>query len=227
MLLVGALAALIALGLAAGGGTLIYQYTAERDDDGYFMTRHEDLATPLHAVVSKRVDIESGIPDWLLDQFGEVRISARPASKSAFVGIGPSADVDRYLGSVPHTRVLDVDFDPFRWETEQVAGAAGSSAAPSEPPGSQDFWAASGSGGDEVTVDWDVESGEWAAVIMNADATREVDVSVAGGAKAPIVLPLGIGLLLVGLLFGATAVLLIRLSLQRAPPPAPLGPEAA
>ena len=224
ILLVGALTALIALALTAGAAALLYGYVAERDDDGFFMTRHEELTTPLYAVVSEKVDIESGTPDWLLDQLGDVRLSARPESKPVFVGIGPSADVDRYLGSVPHTRVDDLDFDPFRWETEQVADG---SDAPS-PPGEQDFWAASASGGDEVTVEWDVESGEWSAVIMNADASRNVEVAVAGGAKAQILLWFGIGALLVGLLLGATAIFLIRLSLQRAPPPPPPpGPQAA
>jgi hypothetical protein len=227
LLLVGAVTAIIALGLTAGGAALTYAYTAERKDDGYFVTRHEELATPLFALVSEDLDIEAGTPDWLLDQVGEVRISARPGSKPAFVGIGPSADVDRYLASVPHTRVVDLDFDPFRWETEQVPGAAGPSATPSGPPGDQDFWVASSSGSDQVTVDWDVESGDWVAVVMNADASRSVNVSVAGGAKAPILLPLGIGLLVLGLLFGATAVLLIRLSLRRAPPPRAPGPDAA
>lgn len=218
-LLVGALTAIIALGVTAGAAALIYGYIAERDDDGYFMTRHEALATPLYAVVSEKLDIEGGTPDWLLDQVGDVRISARPESKPAFVGIGPSAEVGRYLAAVPHTRVVDLDFDPFRWETELVAGAAGLSSAPPEPPDAQDFWVASASGSDQVTVDWDVESGDWAAVVMNGDASRNVNVSVAGGAKAPILLPLGIGLLLLGLLLGAAAVLLIRLSLRRAPPP--------
>ena len=161
---------------------------------------------------------------------GEVRISVQPESKPAFVGIGPSADVDRYLAALPHTRVVDLDFDPFRWETEVVTGTA--SPVPVRPPAQaspddQSFWVASASGSDQVIVDWDVESGDWEAVVMNGDASRNVDVSVAGGAKAPILLPLGIGLLVLGLLFGAAAVLLIRLGLQRAaPPPAP-GPDAA
>jgi hypothetical protein len=226
LLFVGALTAIIALALTLGGAAVIYAYAAERED-GYFMTRHEELATPLYALVSEELDIHGSTPDWLLDQVGEVRISARPESKPAFVGIGPSADVGRYLGSVPHTRVVDLDFDPFRWDTEQVIGAGDASAAPPGPPGAQDFWAASASGDDELTVEWDVESGEWAAVVMNADASRNVQVVVAGGAKSGIVLPLGIGLLVLGLLFGAAAVVVIRQGLQRAPPPAaPASPAA-
>jgi hypothetical protein len=221
LLLVGAFTAVIALGFLVGGVALTYGYFAERDDDGYFMTRHEELATPLFAVVSKKVDIESGTPDWLLDQLGDVRISARPESKPLFVGIGPSADVDRYLESVAHTRVVDLDFEPFRWETEQVPGPVGPTAMP-EPPAEQSFWVASASGGDEVTVDWDVESGEWTATIMNADASSNVEAVVAGGAKAPILLPLGIALLAVGLILGVTAVFVIRLSLQREQPSEPV-----
>ena len=220
LLLLGALVSLIALGLTAGGAALLYAYTTERDDDGYAMTRHEELATPLYALVSEKLDIDADTPTWLLDQAGEVRISVRPESKQAFVGIGPIAEIDRYLGDLPHTRVVDLDFDPFRWETEQVGVAVEPSTAPPAPPDQQDFWAASATGSDQVMVDWDVESGEWAAVVMNADASRNVDVSIAGGAKAPILLPLGIGLVLVGLLLGVSAVLMIRFGLRRAPPPA-------
>ena len=67
-------------------------------------------------------------------------------------------------------------------------------------------------------MDWDVESGDWVAVAMNDNAARGVNVSVAVGAKAPILLPVAIGLIVVGLLLAFAAFLFFRLSGRRAPP---------
>jgi hypothetical protein len=223
LIAVGVVAALIALALTLGGAALVYAHVADRDDDGYYMTGHDLLQTPLYALVSEELDIDESTPGFLLDRVGKVRITASPRTKRTFLGIGRSDDVDRYLGSVPHSRVVDLDFDPFSWSTEEVEGTG----QPSGPPGAQGFWAASATGTEEVTVDWEVESGEWVAVAMNADGSRAVDVEVAAGAKAPILLPLGIGLIVVGLLFGVTAFFMFRLSAQRAPPPRPPEPSAA
>ena len=127
LITVGVVTALIALALTVGGAVLIYAHVAERDEDDYYMTRHEELATPLFALVSEELDIDTTTPDWLLDEVGEIRISATPASEPVFLGIGESDDVDRYLGTAPHSRVVDLEFDPFRWETEVIGGAGGGS----------------------------------------------------------------------------------------------------
>jgi hypothetical protein len=213
LIAVGVVTALIALALVVAGGTLVWAYVANRDD-GYFMTRHEELATPTYALVSDNLDIDDSTPDVLLDQAGKVRIDVEPDGRDTFVGIARTDDVDRYLGAVPHDRLVDFDFDPFSWESERVAGTG----RPPGPPSSQDFWAASESGAAPFQVDWDVESGDWVAVAMNDDAARAVDVSVAVGAKAPILLPVAIGLIVVGLLLGVGAFFIFRLSGRRAPP---------
>jgi hypothetical protein len=213
LIAVGVVTALIALALVVAGGTLGWAYFANRDD-GYFMTRHEELATPTYALVSDNLDIDDSTPDFLLDQVGKVRIAVDPDGRETFVGIARTDDVERYLGAVPHDRLVDFDFDPFTWKSERVPGAG----RPPGPPSNQGFWAASESGAAPFHVDWDVESGDWVAVAMNDDAARGVDLSAAVGAKAPILLPVAIGLIVVGLLLGVAAFFIFRLSGQRAPP---------
>jgi hypothetical protein len=215
LIVVGVVTAIMALGLLVAGGTLGWAYFANRDDDGYFMTRHQELATPTYALVSDNLDIDDSTPGWLLHRVGKVRIAADPAGRKTFVGIARANDVERYLGGVPHARIVDLDFDPFRWKTELQTG----SRAPAGPPSRRQFWAASGSGTAPFDVDWDVESGDWVAVAMNDDASRGVDVSVAAGAKAPV-LPVAIGLVVVGLLLGVAAFVFFRLSGRQAPPAA-------
>lgn len=211
LIAVGVVTALLALALVVAGGTLVWAYVANRDD-GYFMTRHERLATPTYALVSDNLDIDDSTPNWLLDQVGKVRISVDPGGRETFVGIARTDDVDRYLGDVPHDRVVDLDFDPFTWDTEREAGTR----APPGPPSRRDFWAASESGAAPFDVDWDVDSGDWVAVAMNDDASRRVNASIAVGAKAPILLPVAIGLVVVGVLLGVAAFLFFRMSGRRA-----------
>jgi hypothetical protein len=52
-------------------------------------------------------------------------------------------------------------------------------------PGSEQFWVASTSGTGQQTLDWTIESGEWAMVVMNADASSGVSADLRFGALAP------------------------------------------
>jgi hypothetical protein len=208
----GALAALIALGLLAGGGVLLWAYGTKRDDDGYYSTRYERFGSPDYAVRSDDLDLGTDA-DWLFDQFGTIRIRSRSApSRPVFLGIGREADVERYLNGVEHEVVTDVDLDPWQVTYRHESGSR-------QPPrpGSQSFWAASGS--DVVT--WDVEDGRWVAVLMNADASRGVTAQISVAAKSGLVLWSGVIVLVLGVLSAALAVFLLRLGLRsrRAGPP--------
>ena len=77
-----------------------------------------------------------------------------------FVGIGPSADVDRYLAGVSHTLISD-----FWSDSVQAIGGG----MPGSPPGTQDFWVASATGTGAQTLTWDPANGSWTVVVMNAD----------------------------------------------------------
>jgi hypothetical protein len=79
------------------------------------------------------------------------------------------------------------------------------------------------------TLSWDLSSGHWAVVVMNADGSKGVDVRLAIGAKTGLLLPAGIVALVVGVLFTIGAVLLFFFAL-RSPrgataPPAPPPPR--
>jgi hypothetical protein len=210
-IIAGALAALIALGLLAGGGVLLWAYGTKRDDDGYYSTRYERFGSPGYAVRSDDLDLGTDA-DWLFDQFGTIRIRSRNApSRPLFLGIGREADVERYLSGVEHEVVTDVDLDPWQVTYRHEPG----SRQPARP-GSQSFWAARGS--DVVT--WDVEEGRWVAVLMNADGSRGVTAQISVAAKSGLVLWSGIIVLVLGVLSAALAVFLLRLGLRsRSPGP--------
>jgi hypothetical protein len=122
-------------------------------------------------------------------------------SKSAlFVGIGRTADVDRYLAGVRHTVISDF----FGNKTRLVDGGS-----PGAAPGTEHFWAASSTGSGERTVVWKPAKGSWTVVVMNANARPGIDVGADLGARFPALLWIAIGFLVGGAVLTAGGVLLI------------------
>ena len=103
-----------------------------------------------------------------------------------------------------HDSIRDIELSPDRVLYRRVPGEA----AP-PPPGEQSFWVA------QVTTDtadeltWEVESGDWTVVLMNADASRGVDVDARLGIKVDWLLPALIGLLIAGVVVLAGGAVLV------------------
>jgi hypothetical protein len=203
LIVVGVIAGVIALGLLAGGCALVAVDQTQRDDDGFLMSPSQEFASPTYAVVSETADLDTEGAEWALDTFlGTVRITSDSA-RDVFVGIGPAAEIDRYLEGVEHDVVDDLDSsgDP------EYARRAGSE--PGGAPGNETFWVASATGAGEQALDWEPEDGDWRVVLMNSDASRGVSSDMSIGAELDTVLWIGIGMLAVGALFAAGAALAI------------------
>jgi hypothetical protein len=232
LIVLGSIGVLFGLALMAGGGFLLWADRTQRDD-GYLTTPTERFATPTYALTRTRLEADTQGEGWVLNEgwFGRVRIRAEsPGDKTLFVGIGPQAEVARYLGDVAHANVQDIDFDPFHATYLSVSGDA-----PQEPPTDQTFWAASASGVGQQTLSWKVRDGDWSVVLMNADGSRGVAADVDLGAKLSFLLWVAIGLLIGGVLVtGGSAALVVLAARKPRPPPAPpaapdetRGPDAA
>jgi hypothetical protein len=209
-LVIGVLLALASLALLGGGGTALWADTTQRDAAGYLTTGAHEFATAGSALASERIDLGSAGTGWLYTPAltGTVRIRVTPVhpSPALFVGIGPSADVDRYLAGVSHSLVSDL------W-TNQVQAIGG---GPSRSaPGTQDFWAASTTGPGPRVLRWDPANGSWTVVVMNADARPGIHVRADLGATYPDLLPIAVGLLAAGAVFGVGAALLIAGAIRR------------
>ncbi len=225
LIVLGSIGVLFGLAVMAGGGFLLWADRTQRDD-GYLTTPTERFATPTYALTRTRLEVDTNGAGWVLNDswFGKIRIRGEsPAGKTLFIGIGPAADVAKYLGSVAHANVQDIDFDPFRATYLPVTGGS-----PDEPPTDQHFWAASASGVGTQTLTWKVRDGDWSVVLMNADASRGVAADIDLGAKLSFLLWVAIGLLIGGLLVtgGSTALVLLAARTPR-PQPAPPAPPAA
>lgn len=200
MIVFGSLLVLVFGLIALGGAVVTWACATQRDAAGFFTTSDEHLDTSTYALTSEDLDLGSRPggrgSHFAFGDLATVRFDVASVSGSdVFVGIGPEDEVAAYLGDVTHATIEDIDFDPFRVEYGLVEG----SGQPS-PPGDQDFWVASVEGPGEQHLEWEIDSGHWSVVVMNADAGQGVSVDASVGIKADWLLPLGIVLLVVGLL---------------------------
>ena len=116
-LVIGILLALVGFPLLLAGLGLGWAMATQRDDDGFFSTLTEQLTTETVALSSKVVNLGEAGPDdrWADRDLATVRLSAQSADASAvFIGIAPSADVARYLGSASYDEISELRTDPVR-----------------------------------------------------------------------------------------------------------------
>jgi hypothetical protein len=161
-------------------------------------------------LATERIDLGSAGTGWLYSPalLGKVRIRVTPVRPGAvlFVGIGPSADVDRYLARVRHTLISDF------W-TSRVQAIGGGTAG--SAPGTQGFWAASATGPGAQTLRWDPASGSWTVVVMNAGGRPGIHVRADLGAAMAALPWIAAGLLTAGAVVGAGGALLIAAAIRR------------
>jgi hypothetical protein len=225
----GGVAAFLAIVLIAAGAALFWVSDNKTDADGYYTTANHTYSTPTRALTTDNLDIGADAPKWLFSSntFGHVRIDPRTtdSAKPVFVGIARTRDVDAYLDQVQHDEISDVDFDPFTLDKTRRAGEGRPAM-----PAAQTFWAASSADG--TPVDWKVRSGNWSAVMMNADGSPGVSVHASVGANAPIVRDLAWWLTIPGAALGLIALILIAVGVRgisrtNAQPAVAVAPAAA
>ena len=229
LIVLGAVAGAIGACLLVAGVALTLIHAVARDSDGYYSLDSERYTTSAYAITSEKLDFgaDLGDGDWTpFDALGTARIQIGGTDEASFVGIARERDVDRYLARSAHDELADVSFTPFDPTYRRQPGEV-----QPPPPAEQDFWVASASGTGSQTVTWEVESGRWAIVVMNADASRGVSADVAAGIKTGVLLPVGIGLMVGATVLGIAATVLLVLGLGRGreseeeprPSPAPAG----
>jgi hypothetical protein len=203
------LGGLIGLTLLIGGIVVMAAYAFGRDDDGYFTSDRHKLESATYAITTEDIDLGADEVDWAPDGvLGDVRVQV-DSRKPVFVGIGPDSDVDRYLGDAARDELIDFDGGDPEFDLHQGR-------APRTPPREQNFWVAEAEGSGEQALTWDAEFGRWTAVVMNANAARDIDVEADVGIKLGWVIWAGLGMLVLGLLMSAGAAVVILLLGRRA-----------
>ena len=215
ILILGVIVILLAVGLLFTGGTLIWLDQARTDDEGFIGTGTVQLDRGSRAIITPPIELSDdamAVFRWI--DLSTVRVVGRnnDEPKRIFMGIGEDPDVLAYLSDVNYDAITHV----VTWGSVDVdyRNHPGNSVPP--VPASQTFWLASASGPGTQTLDWEPEEGTFSIVLMNHDASSEVDFTVALKAKvdAPI-LAAGIGFVVGGMLLVAAGIIMIYLSSRK------------
>ena len=206
-LIVGSIVLLAGMVMLIAGGTLVGVNLAFTDDEGFLTLPSAGIEKNTYAVTGEATLEGEWI--WWWRNPATVHVSME-GEKPVFIGIARRSDVEEYLSDVSYARIEEIDFSDYRtdrvWATEYLERIGPS--APKQPS-DQTFWRASIQGEGEQRLTWTIEPGEWTLVLMNADASRGIDLVGTVGAKAPWTLGLGIGLLGIGFALFAIGLIVV------------------
>jgi hypothetical protein len=202
-IVIGSVLAVVASVLVLAGGAILVLFGS----DGKLASGPETITTPTSALVTDVGPIEDSAS--VADALGTTKIQVS-ADQGTFIGIGRTADVDRYLAGASIDKVTDFDVDPFRLTRETHPGTARPSA-----PGDQTFWVAASSGA-HPDISWKVTDGDYRLVVMNADGSPNVDTRADFSVTVPNLPEISLVALIVGLfMLGGGIVLIVTGSRAR------------
>lgn len=198
----GCILGLVSLGLLGFGGWATWTTTTQRDAAGY-------LTASTHTIATAGPVITSGEVGELADQawggmLGTVRVRATSTDPNAgvFIGVAPTAAVDRYLSDVDRKAVTDW----FPLATRDL-GTAG--ATPQPGPAEARIWTAQVSGSGTQALTWRPDGGT-TVVVMHPDGSRGLSAEIDFGAKVPDLAWIAVVFVVVGgLMLGAATVLIV------------------
>jgi hypothetical protein len=171
-LVFGSLALLAALALLGSAIAGVVGLETNRDASGYFVTHTHHYQTSTYALSTESLDV-GGVTGTLEAGLIRLRITAtsNASAKPLFIGIAHTADVNGYLARVDHDQLRDINFDPFKIDYRRHG-----TGAPTALPSTQSFWQTHATGTGTQKISWPVKKGDWTAVVMNADGSRNVSV---------------------------------------------------
>jgi uncharacterized membrane protein len=217
LLIFGVIGLLISISLLLGGAAILIADNIIKDNDGFYTTKTINIDRNSYAVVTAPtdVDVDVGWNSGLLWDLGDLvtfRIegSNEDSSEQIFIGIARESDIEDYLDDVEydeikrlHTNRLDID---YRYHPGSIVP---------EAPTAQTFWEESTFGTGTQVLEWELEEGSHTLVIMNTDGSAGIDAKMVFGAKVPLLLGIGVGILVAGIIGLVISILFIALSARR------------
>lgn len=215
LLVFGIIVLLVAVGLLLAGGALVWVDKALKDSEGFITTETIQLERDSHAITTHPadIDLEARWP-WGRSNLATIKVegSNNDLSKQIFIGIAEESDVEDYLSGVEYDEITEFRIHPYRVDYRNHPG----SSVPTAPT-SQTFWRVSAYGAGTQTLEWELETGTWVLVLMNADGSAGVDLSGSVGVKVPWIFRLGIGLLIGGIVALIIGIVMVYFAARRPP----------
>jgi len=206
----GAVLVLLSLGLLGSGGAALWAQTQRHG--GYVDFGTGSYSTTSYALASDTIGmhVTSGSWDAASALVGTVRIQVTPVVRGTpvFIGIARAGAADRYLDGVAYATVRGT-------AAHHAIYIERAGSAPAVPPVQAGIWTAQASGPGTQGLTWQVRSGDWMVVAMNADGSRPVSVQVNVAATLPALPWIATGLLIGGFACLVGGVLLIAIPLRR------------
>jgi uncharacterized membrane protein len=131
-------------------------------------------------------------------------------SNQIFIGVATESDIDAYLGGVEHDEMTNLNIYPYSVDYKNHPG----SIVPGAPT-SKTFWTESTYGAGTQILEWELESGSHVLVLMNDDGSAGIDMDIVLGAKVPLLLGIGVGLLVGGFVALSISILMIYFVVRR------------
>ena len=222
LLVLGSIALLVAVGLFAGGGAILWVNTSLTDSQGFITTETEQLTTDSHAIVFPHLNLEVGKVVGRWGVWGpsrgdfvtiKVTVSSNDPPKNIFVGIAEASDAVSYLDNVEYDEIMRVSVSSSRsFEIEYLRHTG--EATPSDPT-THTFWTLSQHGSGTRALEWSPEAGSYSIVLMNEDGSAGVDLTMEVGAKIPLLSMIGSILLAVGVIPLIIGAIIIYFGIRR------------
>lgn len=179
VLALGVLLTFMGLG-GVGGGIALSTVIFHQDPNGFISSPTGTFSTEAFALTSPPARIE---PNGILSNLGTLQLNATSTTPDGkvFIGVGPKADVDRFLSGVHISEVTGVQTSPFRVSYHDIPGNIDATR-----PDRQNFWAVSASGPGTQQITLNPRGGDWVVVIMNSDAQAGITADVQAAVKSPL-----------------------------------------
>ncbi len=176
-IVVGSVLLVLGFLTAASGAALLAVF----DSDGKVMSNDQVLSTSTTALVADLGSVRAAADLGQVSGPPTLHVTTDSAEgEPVFVGIARAEDVDRYMATLSHDRVLDFELSPFELTTEWEQGLV---VAPR--PGAETFWAAQVETDDAAELTWPMRDGNYQVVIMNADGSAAVSTVSSIGVSLP------------------------------------------
>ncbi len=210
VVIVGVVLALAGVVSVTAGGFVLGFHRTHGTASGFFSTSGQTVGSNGFALTVPDINgqLTGSWQRWALSR-AEATIRVTGTSRlpaPVFLGVASTARATQYLSGVTRDRITSIDLAEGSVHYDHVDGTS----FPTRPD-AEGFWVAKVSGEGSQTLEWALQEGDWAVVIMNGDGSAPVAADVSLAARFGVMYPLMVGLTAVGvvlLALGATLVVL-------------------
>jgi|LSQX01.2.fsa_nt_gb hypothetical protein len=212
--ILGVLLALTGVLSAASGVLVLVVDRLYSDSSGFFSTATHTVGS--NGFVLTVPDVNGQLSGrWQSWGLSHAQATVRVTGSSrlptpVFIGVAPTAQVSKYVSGVARDRITSIDLRAGSVEYDHVDGTV----LPGDPA-KQDIWVAEVGGAGSQTLEWELQDGDWALLVMNGDASAPVAVDVRLSARFDIIEPLIIGLMAGGVAVLALGIVLLVFGTRR------------